>query len=123
MKTAIQNRDMKTLKKLIKEAVKTYKDSLKNAIDNDEVVTSAGKPQEATVDTVHGEIPLSMVFDEDSKWDVITGAYVGVLSEVAEYQKSNPSQEELHNFVAKTIATNSVFRTLASKSKKVSKFL
>ena len=63
--SAIKNRDIKELETTVNAAVEIYKQEL---------------PDEAKsiVNTVHGDMPISMIFDEDTKWNVITGEYVAI---------------------------------------------
>ena len=67
--SAIKNRDMEDLKETVNAAVEIYKQEL---------------PDEAKsmVNTVHGDMPISMIFDEDTKWNVITGEYVAITNKV-----------------------------------------
>ena len=67
--SAIKNRDMEDLKETVNAAVEIYKQEL---------------PDEAKsmVNTIHGDMPISMIFDEDTKWNVITGEYVAITNKV-----------------------------------------
>ena len=67
--SAIKNRDMEELETTVNAAVEIYKQEL---------------PDEAKsmVNTVHGDMPISMIFDEDTKWNVITGEYVAITNKV-----------------------------------------
>ena len=93
LKVSIQTRDEDLLKKTVAKAVKAYKAEL---------------PDEQNVCTVHGDVPFSMVFDEDTKWNVITAAYVQVVQAVSRV----PANLDLDTETAKIIATNAVLRNV-----------
>lgn len=94
---AIKNRDMAELKKTVDAATALYK---------------AGKPAEVNIETVHGQVPVSVVFNEDDKWNVITSAYVTILNEV----KSIPADLDVETETAKLIATNAILRNVVDPS-------
>ena len=91
--SAIKNRDVKELEKTVKAAVEKYKQEL---------------PDEAKsmVNTVHGDMPISMIFDEDTKWNVITGEYVAITNKVKALPKG--CDEEIET--AKIIASSAILR-------------
>ena len=93
LKVAIQTRDESLLKDTVAKAVAIY---------------NAKMPEEQNVNTVHGDVPFSMVFDEDTKWNVITAAYVQVVQEVSKV----PATLDLDTETAKIIATNAVLRNV-----------
>ena len=65
-------------------------------------------PDEAKsmVNTVHGDMPISMIFDEDTKWNVITGEYVAITNKVKALPKGCDEQIE----TAKIIASSAILR-------------
>lgn len=91
--SAIENRDMEDLKETVNAAVEIYKQEL---------------PDEAKsmVNTVHGDMPISMIFDEDTKWNVITGEYVAITNKVKALPKGCDEQIE----TAKIIASSAILR-------------
>lgn len=92
---AIKNRDMDALIKTVNAAVKIY---------------GADAPAALPVETVHGALPFTAVFDEDTKWSVITGAYASIVQASARVAESPAKKVE----VAKLIATNPVLRNLSA---------
>ena len=104
LKQAIQNRDEAELIKTVKEATKMYK---------------ADQPKEVNINTVYGDIPFSMVFDEDTKWNIITSAYVDVIQQVDRIPEGADKDVE----IAKIIATNPVLRSVGAKATKSSGLL
>ncbi len=91
--SAIKNRDIKELETTVNAAVEIYKQEL---------------PDEARsmVNTVHGDMPISMIFDEDTKWNVITGEYVAITNKVKALPKGCDEQIE----TAKIIASSAILR-------------
>lgn len=91
--SAIKNRDIKDLEKTVNAAVEIYKQEL---------------PDEAKsmVNTIHGDMPISMIFDEDTKWNVITGEYVAITNKVKALPKGCDEQIE----TAKIIASSAILR-------------
>ena len=91
--SAIKNRDMEELKATIEAAVEKYKQELPDE-------------ERAMVNTVHGDMPISMIFDEDTKWNVITGEYVAITNKVKALPKGCDEQIEK----AKIIASSAILR-------------
>jgi hypothetical protein len=90
---SIKNRDMAELVKTVDKAVKIY---------------GADAPAPLPVETVHGALPFTAVFDEETKWSVITGAYAEIVQASARIPEGAPKKVE----IAKLIATNPVLRNL-----------
>jgi len=97
IKVAIQNRDEKLLVEDVNKAVEIY---------------ASAVPAEVKVNTVFGEVPFSLLVDEDSKWNTITAAYVEVTQKVEALPKGVDRKVE----IAKLIATNPVLRNVGSSS-------
>lgn len=97
--SAIKNRDIKELETTVNSAVEIYKQEL---------------PDEAKsmVNTVHGDMPISMIFDEDTKWNVITGEYVAITNKVKALPKGCDEQIE----TAKIIASSAILRHAIGKT-------
>ena len=98
--SAIKNRDMEDLKETINAAVEIYKQEL---------------PDEAKsmVNTVHGDMPISMIFDEDTKWNVITSQYVIITNAV----NALPKDCDLKIETAKIVASNAILRHIVEETK------
>ena len=96
---AIQTRDFKLLTETVNTAVETYK---------------AAMPDEATamVETAFGQVPASMLFDEDSKWQTVTAEYVKIANAVKKLPKGCDENIE----TAKIIATSGILRHITSTS-------
>ena len=92
---AIKKKDLNLLEKTVVKAVKIY---------------DAEKPAEVVVDTAFGSLPFSSLWDDDTKWAVITAAYATILQEVAAIPKKADTKIE----TAKIIATNAVMRNVSS---------
>lgn len=94
--SAIKNRDMKDLKETVNAAVEIYKQELPDE-------------EKSMVNTVHGDMPISMIFDEDTKWNVITCEYVAITNKVKALPKGCDEQIE----TAKIIASSAILRHVA----------
>lgn len=94
--SAIKNRDMEDLKETVNAAVEIYKQGLPDE-------------ERAMVNTIHGDMPISMIFDEDTKWNVITGEYVAITNKVKALPKGCDEQIE----TAKIIASSAILRHVA----------
>ena len=104
LKAAILGQDLEAVKAVVSKAIKTY---------------GAGLPEEAKVETVYGSLPISMVFDEDTKWQVITAEYVAIAKAVDNLPKDCDKTVE----TAKLIATSKVLRHLADSEPSSDGFL
>ena len=94
---AIKNRSINELKEVVEAACILY----------------MGEPDgEPTVHTVYGDLPLSMIFDEDTKWEVLTAEWVVVMRKA----KAIPISADQKIEIAKLIATNPYFRAAAGKA-------
>ena len=96
---AIQEKDFNLLKETVDNAVKIY-----NAAMPDEAA--------AMVNTVHGDIPASMLFDDESKWMVITSEYVTIANKVKALPKGVDEKIE----TAKIIANSAILRHITAGS-------
>lgn len=90
---SIGTRDLELLVKTVASAVKIY---------------NTAKPEETIVDTVHGGIPFSSIWDEDTKWSVIESAYASIIQAVGKIPKNSDVKIE----TAKIIATNAIMRNV-----------
>jgi len=94
---SIKDRDLNLLKKTVEKATKKY---------------NAGKPEDELIDTVFGSIPTSAIFDEDTRWQVISSAYVQILNDVSKIPDNHDKELE----TAKLIATNAVLRNITESN-------
>ena len=94
---AIKNRDLEELKEVVDSQVKIY---------------GAALPDEAAamVNTVHGDMPISMIFDDDTKWAVVTGEYVKIVNAVKALPKGVDEVVE----TAKIIANSAMLRHITA---------
>lgn len=108
LKAAITAQDEAAVKTAVDAAVTIHKAALTKAVKDGEAVTDAGTPAEANVNSAFGDVPFSLVFDEATKWQTITAAYVAVTQEVARI----PSGADVKTETARIIASNSVLRSV-----------
>ena len=98
LSNAIKNRDSKELKETVEGAINLYNQKL---------------PDEAMVNTIHGDMPISMIFDEDTKWNVITSEYVAICNKV---KSLNPDCDQKIE-TAKLISSSAILRHAVEDSK------
>ena len=100
LSNAIKNRDSKELKETVEAAINLYCQKL---------------PDEARamVNTIHGDMPISMIFDEDTKWNVITSEYVAICNKV---KSLNPDCDKKIE-TAKLISSSAILRHAVEDSK------
>ena len=95
---AIKKQDFKKLTEAVEAAVAVY---------------GAGMPTtEPKVETAYGQVPVSMLIDEDSKWATVTAEYVAITDAVTAIPKKADRKIE----IAKLIANNAVLRCIVSES-------
>ena len=94
---AIKTQDLELLKATVEKAVEVY---------------GAALPDEAKamVNTIHGDMPISMIFDDETKWAVITGEYVRIVNAVKALPKGVDEKVE----TAKIIANSAMLRHVTS---------
>ena len=94
---AIKTQDLELLKATVEKAVEVY---------------GAALPDEAKamVNTIHGDMPISMIFDDETKWAVVTGEYVKIANAVKELPKGCDEAIE----TAKIIANSAILRHATS---------
>ena len=95
LSTAIKNRDLQDLEDTVTKAVAAYK---------------TAKPAAVSVDTVHGTLLFSALWDEDSPWAVIAGAYASILQDVSRIPAGLDKAVE----TAKIISSNAVMRNVSA---------
>ena len=67
----------------ISQAIKTQDMKMLTAVVESQIaIYGAALPDEAKamVNTIHGDMPISMIFDDETKWAVITGEYVRIVN-------------------------------------------
>ena len=94
---AIKTQDLELLKATVEKAVEVY---------------GAALPDEAKaiVNTIHGDMPISMIFDDETKWAVVTGEYVRIANAVKALPKGCDEAIE----TAKIIANSAILRHVTS---------
>ena len=94
---AIKTQDLELLKATVEKAVEVY---------------GAALPDEAKamVNTIHGDMPISMIFDDETKWAVITGEYVRIVNAVKALPKGVDEKVE----TAKIISNSAILRHVTS---------
>ena len=94
---AIKTQDMKMLTEVVESQVAIY---------------GAALPDEAKamVNTVHGDMPISMIFDDETRWVAITGEYVRIVNAVKALPKGCDEAIE----TAKIIANSAILRHVTS---------
>ena len=96
---AIKNRDLAELTEVVESQIAIY---------------GAALPDEANamVNTVHGDMPISMIFDDETKWAVIAGEYVRIVNAVKALPKGVDEKVE----TAKIIANSAMLRHITAES-------
>ena len=94
---AIKTQDLELLKETVEKAVEVYGAALPDE-------------EKAMVNTIHGDMPISMIFDDETKWAVVTGEYVKIANAVKELPKGCDEAIE----TAKIIANSAILRHAAS---------
>ena len=101
------------MSKSISQAIKTQDMEMLTAVVESQIaVYGAALPDEAKamVNTVHGDMPISMIFDDETKWAVITGEYVKVVNAVKALPKGVDEAVE----TAKIISNSAILRHVTS---------
>lgn len=103
---AIKNRDMAMLTEVVDSQVEIY---------------GAALPDEANamVNTVYGDMPISMVFDDDTKWAVVTSEYVRIANAVKALPKGCDEVVE----TAKIIANSAILRHITETAQSTNSVL
>ena len=99
--------------KSISQAIKTQDMEMLTAVVDSQVkIYGAALPDEAAamVNTVHGDMPISMIFDDDTKWAVVTGEYIRIVNLVKVLPKCVDEKVE----TAKIIANSAILRHVTS---------
>lgn len=95
IRTALQTQDIKELTATVESAVKIY---------------GGAMPKEPQVETAFGYMPLSAVYDEETKWCLVSVAYAELTQKVANLPEGSDVKVE----TAKLISNNAVLRHLAT---------
>ena len=101
------------MSKSISQAIKTQNMEMLTAVVESQIaIYGAALPDEAKamVNTIHGDMPISMIFDDETKWAVITGEYVRIVNLVKVLPKCVDEKVE----TAKIIANSAMFRHATS---------
>ena len=94
---AIKTQDLELLKETVEKAVEVYGAALPDE-------------EKAMVNTIHGDMPISMIFDDETKWAVVTGEYVRIANDVKALPKGCDEAIE----TAKIIANSAMLRHATS---------
>lgn len=98
-------------KPTIKQAIKAKNlGLLKEAVDANVTIYGAEMPEEPSVETIHGDMKVSLLFDKKSIWLTVIGAYTEILQAV----ESIPKKADRKVEIAKLVANNGVLRHLTS---------
>lgn len=76
-------------------------------------------PAEPTVETAYGETKISMLLDEESKWEVITAEAMDIVRRADNISKDLDKEAE----IAKMIATSAILRNVFSEATGTGDFL
>ena len=96
---ALQDKDMKLLKETVNQARAIYK---------------AAEPTEIpVVETIHGCLPITAIFDKKSKWHIVQSVYADIIRTAAVV----PEELDRDIEIAKLIATNPVLFFITQDSK------
>ena len=87
-------------------------DELKKSVDAAVKIYEAAIPKDVDIDTVHGSVPSGMLFDDESKWMTVIGAYTTIVNEVSRLPEGVDKKVE----TAKLIATNAILRNITTDS-------
>lgn len=101
------------MSKSISQAIKTQDmEMLTEVVESQIAIYGAALPDEAKamVNTIHGDMPISMIFDDETKWAVITGEYVRIVNLVKVLPKCVDEKVE----TAKIIANSAILRHATS---------
>lgn len=74
-------------------------------------VISAPQPSVPSVETVHGAMPLTAIFDEDTRWAQVEAEYADLVQKIAKLPEDGKALA-----VAKLIAGNAVLRNFTSEA-------
>ena len=103
------------MSKSISQAIKTQDmEMLTEVVESQIAIYGAALPDEdkAMINTIHGEMPISMIFDDETKWAVITGEYVRIVNAVKALPKCVDEKVE----TAKIIANSAILRHATSSA-------
>ena len=103
------------MSKSISQAIKTQNMEMLTAVVESQIaIYGAALPDEAKamVNTIHGDMPISMIFDDETKWAVITGEYVRIVNLVKVLPKCVDEKVE----TAKIIANSAMLRHVTSSA-------
>ena len=110
------------MSKSISQAIKTQDMAMLTAVVESQIaIYGAALPDEdkAMVNTVYGDMPISMIFDDETKWAVITGEYVRIVNAVKALPKCVDEKVE----TAKIIANSAILRHATSSAQSANSVL
>lgn len=74
-------------------------------------VISAPQPSVPSVETVHGSMPLTAIFDEDTRWAQVEAEYADLVQKIAKLPEEGKALA-----VAKLIAGNAILRNFTAEA-------
>ena len=101
------------MSKSISQAIKTQDMEMLTAVVESQIAIYGAALQDESksmVNTIHGDMPISMIFDDETKWAVITGEYVRIVNLVKVLPKCVDEKVE----TAKIIANSAILRHVTS---------
>lgn len=98
---------------LVQAIKEKNKDAVNGVIERALAKYNAKCPEEPTVETAYGETKISMLLDDDSKWEVATAATMDIV------RRSDNIADDLDKEleIAKMISTNAVLRNIFTEAK------
>lgn len=79
------------------------------AVNSVVAVMAAPQPEVPSVETVHGLMPLTAIFDEETKWVQIEGQYANLVQKIAKLPEEGKALA-----IAKLIAGNAILRNCSA---------
>ena len=118
---AVQKRDAEMVQTVVSNAIKIVTDAEIKATGVDVTtgaeavqavvaVMAAPQPAVPAVHTVHGNLPLTAIFDEDTIWEQVTAEYANLVQKIEKLPEEGKTLA-----TAKLIASNAVLRNLGTE--------
>lgn len=120
---AIQTQDFDMVTKVVENAIAivteaqvkatgvTVEGTASQAVASVVAVIAAPQPKVPNIDTVHGSMPLTAIFDEETIWAQITSEYAELTQQIAKLPEEGKKLA-----VAKLIVENAVLRNCTAEA-------
>lgn len=120
---AIQTQDFDMVTKVVENAIAivteaqvkatgvTVEGTASQVVASVVAVIAAPQPKVPNIDTVHGSIPLTAIFDEETIWAQITSEYAELTQQIAKLPEEGKKLA-----VAKLIVENAVLRNCTAEA-------